>query len=280
MKYSALATMACLCTSGITSAATYIWNGNANDQDWLNSGNWAGGSAPSSLSSPTGPDNFDTIIFDGSNMPTANIPSFSSDLSTNASNLQFNSGGSFALDLSSSFDDGPISKTSRTWLTVGDGLGLAGDVTVNINNASYLLRRYKDTTLNYQVNADGILNINSGLTLYGDNNKHVTFTLNGGSLISTGSVDERFDIGNNLTNSYFQFDAAGSSFTANYGGAYANFASLQADTNNNLRVGAGLALDFQDNGASFTVTATAVPEPSSLALVGLSTLTLLTRRRR
>ncbi|MFC5050446.1 PEP-CTERM sorting domain-containing protein [Rubritalea spongiae] len=275
MKSTILSTIACLSVSGIASAATYIWNGNANDQNWSSAGNWDGGTAPALLSSPSG--TYDTIIFDGSNMPTANVPGYASGTNINSSNLQFNSGGTFSFSLSGSFGSAPISNTSRTWLTVGDGIGTAGDVTVNMNDATTLYR-HSSNTLNYLVNSDGVLNISSDLNLYADNNKHVTFTLNGGSLISTGAVTTSFNNGDNLTDSYFLFDAVGSSFTANYGGVFTDFVSLQADTTNKLRTASGLSLDFTDNGTSFTVTA--VPEPSSLALLGLGSLSLLTRRRR
>ncbi|MEP2774490.1 MAG: PEP-CTERM sorting domain-containing protein [Luteolibacter sp.] len=267
-----LTSVATLALVQVSSAASFIWNGNANDGDWANTANWAGGTAPASLTSSPA----NTIEFSGTNMPTLNLATFNGTLNPGAI-LVFNSGGTFGLDMASSFQSGYISTAGGTVITVGNGIsGGTENVTLNISNAATLLR-HASVTMNYLVNSDGALNFSSALNLYADNNKNATFTINGGSVSSTGLIDNRF---NNLAGSFFDFTAVGGSLTAKYGGgAFADFAAVQADASGIFKNNSGGTLQFTDNGSSF-FTVKAVPEPSSMAILigGIGMLAL--RRRR
>lgn len=72
-----------LCVVGSTNAATYTWNGSAGDGDWTNTVNWDNGSYPAALSNSA---ESDTIIFNGANMPTLNVPGYTSALAALAAN--------------------------------------------------------------------------------------------------------------------------------------------------------------------------------------------------
>lgn len=266
-----LALTAFAMVTGVCSASTYTWNG-SEDADWTNLNNWNDGLAPTSLTA----ENYtpDTIIFDGAIAPTMNNATFSSAKGWNAdtSTLVFNSGGTFNLDFSTSQASAPISNSGdRTLLTVGDGVGAVGDVTVNISGMA-LLTRHASATLDYTVNSDGILNFDGNLQTYQQANKMATFTINGGEVNVTGFVNTGVSGLESIT---FTEDAG--SFTAAYGGEFTSFAAVEADVNG-LFVLSGEASEFTltDNGDTFTVS---VPEPATMGMLGLGALVLFLRRR-
>ncbi|MDF7808990.1 Ig-like domain-containing protein [Pontiellaceae bacterium B12219] len=231
-------------------AADYTWNGNAGDGDWMNAANWDGGSFPANLSSATAAE--DMIVFDGDNMPTSNVAAFLPGYSQDAAAMLFNRGGTFSLDLSSSADGGPVASESRTFLTVGDGIGGGiGQVAVEVNNMATLLR-HTSAALDYRVNSDGILRFNGNLMLYADNHKHATLTLDGGTVSVAGYLDSRFG---NQPESGIQFLSEGSSFSAAYGGAFEDAAAVRADAAGIFMNRSGGDLRVTDHGASFTVLA-------------------------
>lgn len=268
-----LTAAATLTLAQFSNAATYTWNGSANDGDWANTTNWDGPSAPASLSG------FNTINFSGVNMPTTNLVNYDGS-PVDGATMVFNSGGAFALDMSTSFQQGFVSYSSRTIFTVGDNVGGAADVTLNISGGVDLLRHNSAPTdvVNYLVNSDGVLNFDGGLNLYGDTNKNATITISGGAVSAAGLLDTQF---NTQAGSYIDFTAVGSSFTAAYGAgsAYTTFATVELDVAGNFHNNTGGSLQFTDNGGTFTVTA--IPEPSTYALLaGLAGLSFAMIRRR
>jgi hypothetical protein len=250
-------------------AVTYTWTSNS-DTDWTNGANWAGGTAPTSLSGDTAfAATSDSIVFSGTVLPTTNIPSYLSGFQDTIP-MTFNSGGSFSLDFSTNFNSSMWANASRTQLTVGDG---STPFTLDINNMSYYARNAVTST--YQVNAGSTLNINGNLYDYPDDDtgKNGIFNLDGGILNVTGTLHGRF--GQTDDNLFFNFSGIGSSLTASYGfGPYNQLTDVTGDFGTVFN-GAIKAID--NGNGTFTV---AVPEPSSTALLGLGGLALALRRKR
>lgn len=250
-------------------AAVFTWI-STSDTDWNNTANWSGGSVPTSLSE-AGTTTSDSIVFNGSVTPTSNIPIYLNGLSDDAIPMTFNSGGSFSLNFSSSFNSSMWATDSRTQLTVGDGIN---PFTLDINSMSYFARN--GVTSTYQVNEGSTLNFNGNLADYpdGDLLKQGVFSIDGGAINVTGTAVFAFD-----TNATVNFTKSNSSFTMGYDASlYTSTADVVADFGSVFNAGSGLTLSAVDNGTSFTITA--IPEPSSTALFGLSLCALLTRRQR
>ncbi|MDF7823575.1 PEP-CTERM sorting domain-containing protein [Pontiellaceae bacterium B12227] len=250
-----------LLSASVAQAAVYTWNGSANDGDWTTPANWDGGLVPASLTAADASE--DTIIFSGANMPTLNVATFAAaGYGADTATMIFNSGGTFALDFSTSQNAAPIMSESRTLLTVGDGVGGGTeDVVVYISGMLDLLR-HTSSTATYLVKSDGTLNFAGDIGLYNDNNKDGVLQLDGGAIVATGTIDARF---NNIAESYVEFLSEGGAITAAYGGAYADFTAVLADASGNFIDTNGGGLEFTNNGTTFTVTA--IPEPATLGLV-------------
>ncbi|MDF7806328.1 PKD domain-containing protein [Pontiellaceae bacterium B12219] len=233
-----------------SSGPDYTWNGSAADGDWTNTANWDGGVAPTSLSASAGGDDPNTITFNGANMPAMNLATFTTGYSADSASMIFNSGGAFDLDFSTSQNSAPILSESRTLLTVGDGTGPTNDVVVNVSNMAMLLR-HNSVTADYTVHADGVLNFDGNLETYQQDNKKATFTLNGGTVVAAGFVGTGVKALESI-----EFTALNGSFTAAYGGEFADFAAVMADANGLFVNNSGGILEKVDNGdATFTVSA-------------------------
>lgn len=306
-------------------AATYTWLGTAGDGDWNNATNWDANGVPVDNSTSTqintgtaaAPVLEDVNYFNGLNMdwrdskivfsgtaPTTNIPSFGGTnyktldgdlLSTGARQpnstpvIELHSGGTYNLTAGSEGNLKGIVVNNITsnlnMFTIGDGIGGAGDVTLNLALTNSLNREAKNHALVYTVNADGIFNINNNDSVFHmtyNDDRHTNLILNGGIF----TVDAAVDISENsvaAASTFVDFTAAGSSFTAEYGGDFTNATDVQnaMGTNSFFRSSNGQSLLFQDNsGTGFTITSAAVPEPSSAALLGLAGMSMILRRRR
>jgi len=293
-----LAAVATLALAPLSHAATtYTWisaGGSGQDTDWGNTANWDGGLVPvdaitegdyhEGLSFVR--DSGDKVVFNGTVGPSnfSGIGgSYDSDLAdrTDTPIMEFNSGGTFNFTMKGRDEAVWFQNAgSQTVWTVGDGIGgETEDVILNISASKTIgLSRHADGVTNtYQVLSDGALTFNQGLDFqYSDrNNRNSIFSIDGGSVSSTGSINYLLD---NL--SYVEFTAAGGSFSAAYGGSYSTLTDIQTavSTNDAWEASSGLSLQVTDNGTGFTVTA--VPEPSSTALLGLGGLALLLRRRK
>lgn len=264
--------IAVCCLPAFSHAVTYTWTSNSST-DWSLGANWAGGTAPTSLTDTTttflGMSTADSIVFDGTVMPTTNIPTFN-DASLNYDNLpmDFRRGGTFTLDFSTSFQDGIWQQSSREQYIVGNGTDA---VTLNINNVNHYNRNDVDSII--VVNSLSTLNFNGNLTEYPDGSldKDAIFNLNGGSMVVDGiATGTQW-----ADNTDFNFSGIGSSLTMDFGGSIYNSLTDVTDDFGTVFNGAIKAID--NGNGTFTV---AVPEPSSTALLGLGGLALALRRKR
>jgi len=216
-KMFAVMLVAAVFATGQAQATVYTWT-STSSTDWDVSGNWSGGDVPASLSEAGVTD--DSIVFSGTVLPISNIPSYSASFEDTIP-MVINSGGTLSLDFSSNFDSSMWANANRTQITVGDG---ANAVTVNINNMTYFARNGFTST--YLVNAGSLLQFNGNLADYpdGDLNKQGVFSLDGGTIIVTGSAVFSFD-----TNASIDFTDRGGSFTMDFGGPYSVLADVTDD---------------------------------------------------
>ncbi|CAA6677714.1 MULTISPECIES: PEP-CTERM sorting domain-containing protein [unclassified Lentimonas] len=278
-------------------AATYTWissGGVGQDGDWTNTANWSGGTVPVDRIAGTGSNNglsfnnTDTVIFDGTTAPTtASFPGLGGTTGGNGDTptMVFNSGGPFTFDFNGR-ESSLWSNTAgtRTVFTVGDGTGGGTeDVTLNLTGLTFISRHATGATNNFLVNSDGTLNFNAGVDFrYGTTTDRLaTITIAGGDVSFAGGLTNFTD----NTGTYVDFTIVGGSFSALYsstaGGGYVDKdaveTALTAGTNwkNNF----GGTFEVTESGGGFTVTA--VPEPSSYALLaGLLGMSYVMVRRR
>lgn len=229
----------------------------------------------------------ESIVFDGEMAPNLfdDFPFIGGNIGPNGNSptMKFNRGGTYELFMGGR-DSSFWSNTpgTRTLLTVGDGLG-ESDVLVSVLGLSHL-NRYDDGTINnFLVNSDGALSFDTGLDFEYTNTsstRNTTFTINGGSVSTTGSVQ---GLDSSVEN-FIEFVAAGGSFSAAYGGDYQNFSSIQnaVDAGVYWKNTSGETLQvINNNNSSFTVMAgSLVPEPSVFAMFLTGSLALLARRGR
>jgi len=144
----------------------------------------------------------------------------------------------------------------------------------NYNGSGIVL---KDTysPVTYAINADGTLKINGSFTW--TTGEIAVVNLLGGSVNSTGAVLAGLT---DNANNFISFQSVSSSFTAAFGGQFADLTAVTDQFGISFRNDSGLgALGVVDNGdLTFTVT---VPESSSFALLaGMFGLTCVMLRRR
>lgn len=222
-------------------------------------------------------------------MPTSNIPSLGG-FNNNTGHtpiMDVRSGGILNVNAGVGSIGGFVTQgngSSRTLLTVGDGIGGGSEnVTLNVSLNGQLNRHPGGNSVhNFLVNADGFLNFTSNVDFNLSTNRFATFDLAGGSVVIAGTVTDL----DNFAANFVDFTAPGSSFTANFGSDFPDFAAVLAQIGAGLsfRSSTALALSAVDNGGSFTVSspaASGVPEPSSVALMAtlMAGLTFLRRRK-
>lgn len=255
--------VACLLAVSGHAATTYTWTG-ATDGDWSNAGNWDGNGVPvdnlagtgfsAGLSLPPG----DSIVFDGGTtpLPTSNIPDLGGNTSPyDTPSIVIKQGGSLALTLGGR--EGAVWSNqagNRNVLTVGDGMGPAGEVTVSLGSivSNPNLSRHASSVLNnFQVNSDGILNLTSATVDFGYNDsRHAKITIDGGEVTLSGVVEDISSYAARI----IEFTATHGSFTANYGGDFADITAVSNRLFYDFTFGAGITGEAIDNGTSFTVT--------------------------
>jgi len=251
--------------TAITVEATviYSWTG-AVDGDWNNIGNWEPNGVPPTSGGTVSVTPGETILFNalGSSnpLPTSNIPG-----------LPGRGYGMPSIDL---LYGGEITfaGTTENWSqppnidmgTVGDGDLGNGTVTLNYSKLTDL-RRDPGGTASWVINADGSLNFTRSTTFlvcYGGG-KYTTFTINGGAVEFNGALTKIAT----EANTYAEFTAPGSSFTAKFGGDFADKSAVEAQIGSGLsfRSSTGQTLGATDNGdGTFTVD---FPPPSGTLII-------------
>lgn len=260
---------------------TYTWTG-AVDGNWSNAANWDANGIPvddtpdttNSIYSGLTMPYKDSIVFDGTMMPTSNIPLVGNwydptAVQGDSPTMVFNSGGEIDLDVTkgqfSAFLTNPANDT-RSILTVGDGIGGGTDdvivnVTVGETNAlNGSLNRHNNGTHDYTVKSDGTLNIENAVTNFVDLSYNtglriVTFTIDGGAVVINDAVN---DLSGNCKVS---FTSGGGTFTAQYGQDFPDIASVVGSLGTSFEDATGnpfvtlLASDV--DGTNFMVSVTA-----------------------
>lgn len=283
-------------SSVCANAATYIWTG-ATDGDWNNTANWFGNIKPVDSDGATAnlelsATNADRIEFSavGSTnpVPTSNIPA----LGGNASNREHQTPqfdmlhGSLTLSAVGFGGQGLVKKSTVSWTnTVGDGNIANGLASLRYNGGfSQGIHRDQGGTMAWTVNADGTLIFDSGSTTtlivdYGTDRNSI-FNLNGGAMVSLDAIDMLRSVAG-PGNSYIDFLASGSTFTADFGADFADLAAVQTAVSNSVffKSTALLSLGAADN-ANGTFTVSVVPEPASSSIAALGFLALAGLRRK
>jgi len=259
-------------------AVNYTWTGANGDGNWNNALNWDANGIPLDDAPGTGNDaglstNYmDSITFTGAALPTANIPGWGGRDATSGNGLSstppmhFNSGGSINIILDGR--EGAIwtnAPANRNIMTIGDGIGGGiEDVEVTLDRASasgnlVLSRHGNDVTNNFKVNADGTLTFAKGIDMNNGEGRVARITIDGGTVRVNGVI---IDCTNNV-NSIVDFTANGGSFTAEFGGDFADFVALTASQGVDFINNSGGALQAVDNlDGSFTVSTVGLTNPN------------------
>ncbi|MGJ8724311.1 MAG: beta strand repeat-containing protein [Roseibacillus sp.] len=263
------------------SAVDYTWTGAAADGDWNNTANWTGGLVPPDDNAGGGLtiNAADLIIFDGANMPTNNPDmggeydggTNGGDFSTPA--LQINSGGTIGFDITGNGGSiwtnlGTSGLTFRELWIIGDGTGAPGEVTVNVDPFGNLSRHPGNMVHTVTVNSDGILNFLGNVDMTANaGNRWAALSINGGVVEITGTVN---DLDNNANNEVL-FTDVGGSFTADYGGDFADLAAVEAQvgptgsfrSNDVVTITLEVTEDLVSVPNTFTVSAVPAPDPNN-----------------
>lgn len=271
LNYLILLASVCL---GTANAATFIWTGAGVDSNDLDAAdNWTAAGVPAAGNKlGTGPSTVgtstDLISFDSETataLPTSNVDIVR--IASNGTQLP----NFELLNGSLNFNRAENWSFANTTFTIGDG-DLTNSAVANFN-ATINLNRFGGLTT-YVINTDGTLNIATNFTW--DSGADTVVQLNGGTVDASGTVTGL----TNRAGSFVSFDALDSSFTATFGGVFADLTAVTDQFGDSFTAANNWTLAATDNGDnSFTVTA--VPEPSSFALLaGCFGLTWIMLRRR
>ncbi|MEP4077155.1 beta strand repeat-containing protein [Haloferula sp.] len=265
-------TIAAILPMAASGQTTYTWTGAALDGDWDTTGNWdanlvpADDGAADGLTLPAG----DQVIFNAT-MPTLNVPGYGGEYdggsnggTVSTPSLVLNSGGSLTMAIQSgnrglwtnlgSFD--------RDVLTVGDGVGAAGEVTLTFTNNFDRMGRHNNGTHNIRVNSDGILNLSFGSRWANSSARPVKFFIDGGTVTASSAIS-----GTNYNDAAWNFASIGGSVTAEYGGNHPDLASVDSALGTKFVKTAPDSLfqiteDLVSVPNTFTVTVIQAPDPN------------------
>ena len=264
MKKTLLTSMLALglATANSQAQVTYTWTG-AVDGNWNNSANWDGSGVPVDAAPTHAGLGFssvhDKIVFKGSTAPTMNVPGMGGSPNENTPQLDFQGTGTWSLDtgVGPTYGGGGFFGGTVDAVTVGDGNGLAGELTVNLNHRGDLIRESRGFRANYVVNADGVLNfVNTNATVFSIyDSRYTRFVVNGGRVHFAGSLDY---FAGDAANEYADLTVAGSSFTAAFGDDFADIHAVHsALVDETFRCSPAnlIPVAVDNNDGTFTVTA-------------------------
>ncbi len=271
--------------TGSAQAVTYTWTGGdgigggGSGTNWYDVANWDGGVAPSQgsskIASPIATAATDIAIFDSemsllNYMPTGNIDlvrvgggDYPPNIDLRNGTLNLNRAENYGFGSTYTIGDGDLTTSAVFHMAA----------TINLNRDGSSLKTYV-------VNADGTLSFGQNATWSHNSGRDAVVQLLGGAVTSSNSITGL--IGD--TGDYVSFEAAGSTFTAGFGGSFVLGTDVTGEFGDSFRLGGALASDgstlsYTDNGNS-TFTVGVVPEPSTTALLGLGGLALILRRRK
>ncbi|MBT3194542.1 MAG: hypothetical protein HN341_18500 [Verrucomicrobia bacterium] len=254
---------ACLLAVNASAQTTYTWTGTAGDGSWANTANWNSNGVPVDSSESSAGLSFanvgSKIIFSAATLPTNNVPDIGGTASGGIESpvIDLQSGGTLTLTAGVGMHNGFFSNAGggRTLFVVGDGVsGAAEDVTLNLDVTGDL-NRHSQAYHDFTVNSDGTLNFTktSDQVCAYNTSRNVTFTIAGGAVSFAGSLSK---FGAGYPNSFAEFTATGGTFTASYGGDYANITAVSNRLGYDfVSRSAGIAVEATDNTTTFTVTA-------------------------
>lgn len=216
---------------------TYTWVGGT-DTDWNNELNWTDigayngipeddntGDAPLSL--PEGSE----VVFDGATMPDTNVPEFGGAYDGGANGgtlgspkLILNSGGLLSMSINNPNRGfwSNVAAVDKEFLTVGDGIGAAGEVSLTFTNDFDRIGRHNVGEFRVRVNSDGILTADLSCSRWGNNGaRSVKFLIDGGTIHVRGVIS-----GSNYNDDAFEFLSVGGELNFEYGGNHADNAAV------------------------------------------------------
>jgi hypothetical protein len=282
---------------GSARAVVYSWTG-VTSGDWTNASNWdangipvdslAGGNLE--LASLTD-DRIEFNALGSSNpIPTSGIPTLGGAAGGTRAHVtpQFDLlHGSILFSAYGHSNEGLVANTSQSWTnTVGDGNTANGSASLTyLGGFTQGIFRDDQGQMIWNVNADGTLVFDSGsattLIIQRNASRTPVFNLNGGAMVSLDAIDLYNDSFSGAGNSFIDFQAEGSRFTADFGADFLDLASVQAAIDNSVFFTSttSQSMGVTDN-SDGTFTVLAVPEPSTTALLGLGGLALILRRHK
>ena len=263
---------ALLCAGAAVQAASVTWDGGGDGTSWNDPINWSNNAFPSqtndtlNITRALGTDvvtnvyrTTGTATYDGG--------------STYRGNVNLNRG---TITMNAHFGSG-----SNGIFNIGDGTLTGGlpDSTVNVSNAGWRFDRHSNGTYTVNIKQDGLLAGGTYLNYGGHGGRKWVINIDGGSMTSPNAWNMSDGAGydaNRVNLSLggtvnvgaitvheeiidFADSNAGNSFTANYGGSFANIAAVTAALGSTFTATGGAMLDATDNlDGTFTVAAVKV----------------------
>jgi|GEM_PF-6976590 len=273
----ALLAFTALSFASFASAAILTWNGGGDGTSWNQAANWGG----------TAPGTHDTL-----NITTGDTIT---NVYRNTSNNSYQDGSTWRgiVNLNQgTINIGARFETGEGTFNIGDGVGTADSI-VDVTGGFWVLDRHGNGTYNVNVKSDGQLKATGGTfnPYGGHNNRKWEINVQGGSVSSTSAWNMSDGAGNdantmNLSNKgsvnigamsvheeVIDFaDQTANSFTATYGGSFANIGAVNSALGSTFTASGGGNLEATDNGTSFTVTALQLVQPGGAGTIGDETI--------